>query len=189
MVARRALLLSLEQGPLHGLLRPEPAPVTTPSTNPNDAINTDNGRFVFTLWTAQDQRHLRGAVGHPASRRPLRFQQASRTAARSRPVPPTVNYGTQRILAEPIDSRRQDNIIILDTRVEKVFKLSQRTTISAFRRWLQPDQLQRRAEHHLELGGDVHDPVEYHPAAALPLRHEVRLVDGRCSADLQVRPV
>jgi len=35
-----------------------------------------------------------------------------------------INYGTQRILAEPIDSRRQDTITILDIRTEKTFTVA-----------------------------------------------------------------
>jgi hypothetical protein len=44
----------------------------------------------------------------------------------------TMNYGSQRFLAEPIGSRQQDNIILVDTRVEKVFRLAKSTALSAF---------------------------------------------------------
>ena len=43
-----------------------------------------------------------------------------------------INYGSQRILAEPIDSRTQDDIVILDLRTEKGFKLGKGTTLSGF---------------------------------------------------------
>ena len=43
-----------------------------------------------------------------------------------------INYGSQRILTEPISSRRQDNIILADIRVEKVFKVLKGQTISVF---------------------------------------------------------
>jgi hypothetical protein len=43
-----------------------------------------------------------------------------------------INYGSQRILSEPIDSRRQDNIVVLDLRVEKVMKLVRGMTVSGF---------------------------------------------------------
>ena len=98
--------------------------MTTPST-PNDLINTDNGRFKFTMWTAKINGSYDAGWGvriTPA----LRFQQGQpygRTfnagAANG------INYGTQRILAEPIDSRRQDNIMILDLRMEKSVALGQ----------------------------------------------------------------
>jgi hypothetical protein len=44
----------------------------------------------------------------------------------------TLNYGSQRFLAEPIGSRQQDNIVLVDTRVEKVFKVGRAQRLSAF---------------------------------------------------------
>jgi hypothetical protein len=44
----------------------------------------------------------------------------------------TVNVGTIRFLAEPLGTRRQDDIIITDLRVEKEFALGSRRDISAF---------------------------------------------------------
>jgi hypothetical protein len=43
-----------------------------------------------------------------------------------------MNYGSQRFLAEPVGTRQQDNIILVDTRVEKVFKVVTGKTVSAF---------------------------------------------------------
>jgi hypothetical protein len=43
-----------------------------------------------------------------------------------------INYGTQRILAEPIGSRQQDNIVLLDARVEKVIKIGGGRSVSIF---------------------------------------------------------
>jgi hypothetical protein len=40
--------------------------------------------------------------------------------------------GSQRILAEPFGTRHQDDIILLDSRVEKRFNVGERRTISAF---------------------------------------------------------
>ena len=37
-----------------------------------------------------------------------------------------INYGSQRILAEPIGSQRQDTISILDLRAEKMFRMGSR---------------------------------------------------------------
>ena len=42
------------------------------------------------------------------------------------------NYGAQRLLLEPIGTRQQDNIVLLDTRVEKVFKIYKGQTVSVF---------------------------------------------------------
>ncbi len=92
--------------------------ITTPST-PNDLINTADGRFEFTMWTAK----INGSYEAPWGVRltpALRFQQGQpygRTFLAG--AANGINYGTQRILAEPIDSRRQDNIVILDMRLEK----------------------------------------------------------------------
>ena len=97
--------------------------------NPNDAINTDNGQFVFGLWSAK----INGSYDAPwglkadAGRSVL---QSGQPFARTFQV--TMNYGSQRFLAEPIGSRQQDNIILVDTRVEKVFRLARSTALSAF---------------------------------------------------------
>lgn len=97
--------------------------VTTPST-PNELINTDGGRFDFTMWTMK----INGSYEAPYSIRitpALRFQQGQpfgRTFLAG--AANGINYGTQRILAEPIDTQRQDNIAILDVRVEKFFNFA-----------------------------------------------------------------
>jgi hypothetical protein len=94
--------------------------VTTPST-PNDLINTSGGQFEFTMWTAK----INGSYDAPWGIRitpAWRFQQGQpygRTFLAG--AANGINYGTQRILAEPIDSRRQDNISIVDIRLEKFF--------------------------------------------------------------------
>jgi len=44
----------------------------------------------------------------------------------------TMNYGAQRILTEPITSRKQDNIVLLDARVEKVIKIGGGRSVSLF---------------------------------------------------------
>src|SRR6266511_3793661 len=102
-------------------LTASPAPMPTTM---NDFINTDDGRFVFTTWTFKLNGSYRtkwNITATPA----LRAQSGQpfgrvivATAANG------INYGTQRILAEPIDSRRQDNIVVLDTRVEKAIRLT-----------------------------------------------------------------
>ncbi|MGE0816051.1 MAG: TonB-dependent receptor [Vicinamibacterales bacterium] len=96
--------------------------LTTPSTM-NDLINTTDGRYEFTMWTAK----INGSYDAPGGVRitpALRFQQGQpygRTFLAG--AANGINYGTQRILAEPIDSRRQDNIVLLDVRLEKFFDL------------------------------------------------------------------
>lgn len=100
--------------------------------NPNDTINTDGGRYDFVSWAAkvhgtynakwnlQITPALRVQAGQPFGR------TFSAGAANG------INYGTQRILTEPIDARTQDNIILLDTRIEKVMKLNNSHSVSVF---------------------------------------------------------
>jgi outer membrane receptor protein involved in Fe transport len=105
--------------------------VTTPST-PNDLINTDGGRLNFSVWTMKINGSYDAGWGirvTPA----LRFQQGQpfgRTFLAG--AANGINYGTQRILAEPIDSQRQDNIAILDIRAEKFFNLRPTTRLGVF---------------------------------------------------------
>jgi hypothetical protein len=108
-------------------LRAQQAPSTA-----NDLINTDDGRYVFTTWTFKLNGSYRAKwdiVATPA----LRVQSGQpfgRTFLAG--AANGINYGSQRILTEPIDSRRQDNIVVLDLRVEKVMKLVRGMTVSGF---------------------------------------------------------
>jgi hypothetical protein len=91
--------------------------------SPNDEINTEDGRFVYTRQTVK----LSGTWNSPLwgiSFSPmLRYQQGipfGRTFAS------TLSYGSVRFLAEPMGTRRQDTIAILDLRVEKTHSFSGR---------------------------------------------------------------
>lgn len=105
--------------------------LTTPST-PNDLINTKGGRYEFTMWTAK----INGSYDAPYGIRitpALRFQQGQpfgRTFLAG--AANGINYGSQRILAEPLGTRRQDNIVILDIRSEKFFKLPSNRRFGVF---------------------------------------------------------
>ncbi len=111
--------------------------VTTPST-PNDIINTDDGRYVFSMWTAK----INGSYEAPWQIRltpALRFQSGQpygRTilASSAYGIGGTggINYGTQRILMEKLGTRTQDNIAIFDIRAEKYFNLGKGRRIGAF---------------------------------------------------------
>ncbi|MGD9903143.1 MAG: TonB-dependent receptor, partial [Vicinamibacterales bacterium] len=102
--------------------------VTTPST-PNDLINTDDGQFRFSMWTAK----INGTYEFPWQIRvtpALRFQSGQpfgRTvlATNAYGVGGTggINYGSARILVEKIGTRKQDDIVIFDLRAEKYFTL------------------------------------------------------------------
>lgn len=105
--------------------------VTTPST-PNDLINTNGGRFNFSMWTMKVNGSYDAGWGirlTPA----LRFQQGQpfgRTFLAG--AANGINYGSQRVLAEPIDSQRQDDIAILDIRAEKFFNLGASRRLGIF---------------------------------------------------------
>src|SRR5688572_20444073 len=91
--------------------------------NPNDEIGTDNGRFVYTRQTVK----LNGTWNSPwwdISFSPLvRYQQG---VPYGRSFSSTLSYGSVRLLAEPLDTRRQDAIFITDLRVEKTHRFGVR---------------------------------------------------------------
>ena len=96
--------------------------------NPNDKINNDDGRFVYTRQTVK----VNGTWNSPwwdISFSPLvRYQQGipfGRTFASN------LSYGSVRFLAEPIGTQRQDTILITDLRVEKTHRFGVRD-ISVF---------------------------------------------------------
>jgi hypothetical protein len=101
-------------------------------STPNDLINTDNGRFDFATWAFKVNGTYEAPLG-------LRFTPSLRSQS-GQPYGRTfvagttngINYGSQRILAEPIGTRRQDNISIVDLRVEKVLHIAQSRTVSVF---------------------------------------------------------
>jgi hypothetical protein len=98
----------------------------------NDLINTDNGQHSFKLYTFK----LNGSYEAPWSVRitpALRFQSGQpfgRTFLATSAY--GINYGTQRILAEPVGTQRQDHIGILDIRVEKYFRLAAARQLGGF---------------------------------------------------------
>ncbi len=100
--------------------------------NPNETINTDGGRYNFTNWAFKVNGTYEAAWGlriTPAIRHQS-GQQFGRTIFAG--AANGINYGSQRILAEPINSRRQDNITVVDFRVEKVLRLGANQTLSPF---------------------------------------------------------
>ena len=84
------------------------------------------------MWTAKINGSYDAGVGHP------------RHAGAALPAGPAfgrtflagaangINYGTQRILAEPIDAQRQDDIVILDIRTEKFFNVAAGKRVGVF---------------------------------------------------------
>ncbi len=96
--------------------------------NPNDMINTQDGRYVFGLWSAKINGSIDAKYGIRLT--PAVRMQSGQPFART--FLQTMNYGSQRILAEPFGTRQQDNIILFDTRIEKLFKVAGARTVSVF---------------------------------------------------------
>lgn len=102
------------------------------AANPNELINSDDGRYNFTTWSAK----VNGTIEAPGRVRvtPALRHQSGQPFGRTFLATAAfgITYGSQRILAEPISSRRQDNITVFDMRVEKVLRLGQGRTLSPF---------------------------------------------------------
>lgn len=100
-------------------VRANPYPQT-----PNDLINTgENGRYEFRVWSARASGTWKGPWGLRIT--PLLRHQSGQPYGRTFLVT-GLNLGSLRVLAEPIGTRRMDNITLVDLRVEKEFPLSQR---------------------------------------------------------------
>jgi hypothetical protein len=90
--------------------------------SPNDLLFSEGGRYHHTNWTFK----LHAVVNGPWSTvvtpyvRHQAGQQFGRTFAAA------LNYGSQRILAEPLTTHRQDNITVVDVRLERVFRVAGR---------------------------------------------------------------
>jgi len=96
--------------------------------NPNDAINTDGGRYVFGLWSAKVYGSIDAKWGLRLT--PAIRMQSGQPFART--FLATMNFWSQRLLAEPFGTRQQDNIIVVDTRVEKLLRVAKSRTLSLF---------------------------------------------------------
>jgi hypothetical protein len=88
---------------------------------PNDLINAGtDGRYAFRVWSAK----IHGTYQAPGELwiTPLLRHQSGQPFGRT--FSTSLNYRNNiRILAEPIGTRRMDNVTILDVRVEKAFRL------------------------------------------------------------------
>lgn len=96
---------------------------------PNDEINTNGGRHEFTTWQAK----LHGTWETPwwgIRTTPILRHQSGQPYGRT--FQNTFNYGTFAVLAEPLGTRRQDNITLLDIRVEKSIRLARGMTLAGF---------------------------------------------------------
>jgi hypothetical protein len=96
---------------------------------PNDEINTTDGRHEYTRQNVKLSGTVQAPWGINVSPM-LRYQQGfpfGRTFATS-----VFSIGNVRILAEPLGTRRQDDIIIGDLRIEKEIGLGQVRKLGIF---------------------------------------------------------
>ena len=100
----------------------------TYAISPNDKINaTESGAYEFTVWQGKLNATIEGPWAIKVT--PVLRHQAGQPFGRT--FSQTLSYGSVRILAEPIDTRRMDNITIVDLRLEKVVPVGQ-TRVSGF---------------------------------------------------------
>jgi hypothetical protein len=105
-------------------VRQNPYPLT-----PNDLINAGrNGSYEFRTWSAKVYGTYEGPWGVRLT--PYLRHQSGQPFGRT--FTTTLSYGNVRILAEPIGTRRMDNITIVDLRVEKDVQLSGGRRIAGF---------------------------------------------------------
>lgn len=105
-------------------VRNSPYPVS-----PNDLIQTGaSGRYEFRTWSAK----VHGTIDIPWGLRitPMLRHQSGQPFGRT--FVARLNYGTVRMLAEPINARRMDHITIVDLRTEKQFSLGTGRRLSTF---------------------------------------------------------
>jgi hypothetical protein len=96
--------------------------------NPNDLVNAaGDGRYHFMLWNAKVHAVVPAPWGFQVS--PMLRAQAGQPFGRT--FVATMNYGTQRVLAEPLGTQQQDLVAIVDARVERLFSLGGSRRLSA----------------------------------------------------------
>ena len=105
-------------------LRQNPYPLT-----PNDLLNAGpRGRYEFRTWSAK----LYGTYEGPWGVRLTPYLRHQSGQPFGRTFTTTLNYGNVRILAEPIGTRRTDNVTIADVRIEKEIRVSGNRRIAGF---------------------------------------------------------
>ncbi len=95
---------------------------------PNDLVNTgDDGRHEFSVWSAK----IHGTYHAPWDLRitPFLRHQSGQPFGRTLAVSLS---GINRILAEPIGTRRMDHVTIIDLRVEKGFEVRSLGRVAIF---------------------------------------------------------
>jgi hypothetical protein len=97
---------------------------------PNDLINAgQDGGYTFRIWSAK----VHGTYTGPWDVLITPFLRHQSGQPFGRTFSTSLNYATNvRILAEPIGTRRMDNITVLDARVEKGFRLGGHRRLAGF---------------------------------------------------------
>ena len=90
---------------------------------PNDLINTDaRGRHVYRDWSFKAHGTYAGPWGLFVT--PFVRHQSGQPFGRT--LRTTLNYATIRVLAEPVGTRRQRHVTLVDFRIEKMIRLGAR---------------------------------------------------------------
>ena len=98
------------------------------AVNPNDLFNAaTDGRYHFSLWNAK----VHAVIPGPWHLRFSPLLRAQEGQPFGRTFVATMNYGTQRLLAEPLGTQKQDTVSIADVRVERLFSFGGARRISA----------------------------------------------------------
>jgi hypothetical protein len=100
------------------------------AVTPNDLLHTGrDGRYEFRTWSAK----VYGTYTAPWNLQITPYLRHQSGQPYGRTVTANLNYGRSlRFLAEPIDSRRTDNVTILDLRVQKGFGLLEGRRVAVF---------------------------------------------------------
>jgi hypothetical protein len=97
--------------------------------SPNNLINVaPDGKVKYTDWSLKLHGTYEGPFGLKIS--PMLRHQAGQNYGRT--FTAVLNSGTIRIPAEPISTRRQDNVNIFDFRAEKVIRVDRGMTFAPF---------------------------------------------------------
>jgi hypothetical protein len=96
---------------------------------PNDLINAaSGGQYEFRTWSAKVHGTYEGPWEVMIT--PLLRHQSGQPFGRT--FAATSSYGNVRVLAEPVGTRRMDNVTLLDVRVEKGFRVPGGCRVAGF---------------------------------------------------------
>ena len=97
----------------HPVPRPNPVRTADSALSPNDLANAGaDGRYHYSLWNFKVHAVVPGPWHLQFS--PLVRSQSGQPFGRT--FVAALNYGSQRVLAEPLGTQHQDNVTIVDAR-------------------------------------------------------------------------